>query len=261
MITPDEVRGSAATLNEAIRNARLADAGEGSRQSDLSAGSGARRAGVRGGPSLLRGRLIFTNSVAGRAGGRVRRAERRHQRRDRCAGEAGLSRPHAHRRRHRTGAHQRPDAARSRALERSADVEHRLSPVGAFAVDQLCGVAAGRVGRAVQPGQRARPDAWTVCWSRVANPLKFHDRSGVQVPNRTTSTCCQWVQSHAKRSVRATLPGAGKSSAKFITQQLLRSGEGGASQASRSRTAQLLRPEEKQTRLDQQPYMNRAACH
>ena len=144
LITPDEVRGAHATLEEAV----LADGWP-----TLAAARGrilffmegaAVDEYVAGAPGLV-GRLVFASAQPGDPHAAVVISnDRSATRHDRRPGGPRLHRSHHGRQQHRSGPHRRRDADERRARERRPDRQHRLLPPGSAG---KCREAAGRTTR------------------------------------------------------------------------------------------------------------------
>ena len=154
VITPDEVRGNAATLNAAVTGPQAK--GHGWPTLEKARGKvvfllDQRHAApaYAEGHASLKGRLIFTNSAPGGPEAAFTEAN------DLTNSDAGTAEIDALVKQgylvrtrtdegHGAGADQRPVAAGPCAGGRRADAQHGLSFIGAFSMERVCGEAAGR---------------------------------------------------------------------------------------------------------------------
>ena len=129
LITPDDVRRRRPTLEKAVLKDGWPTLGEAAGRVlfALDNGGAIRDLYVEGHPSL-RGRVLFTDSPPGVAGGGLHEAQRSHRLpgRDQGSRLAWLHRPHPERRRHRGGALRPDHSPRRRARERRPVREQRL---------------------------------------------------------------------------------------------------------------------------------------
>ena len=181
IITPDEVRGAHATLEEAVltdgwptlaaARGRVLFFMEGAAVDEY----------VAGAPGLV-GRLVFANSQPGdpHAAVMIVNDSLRRRGHDRGAGGPRLHRPHAGRRQHQRGAQRRREPDERRAGERRPDRQHRLLPPGSARqhrrqrLDELQGEAPRRRPGAHQPGEprrRSRPHLRIVAPRRMVRAI------------------------------------------------------------------------------------------
>jgi hypothetical protein len=190
LITPDDVRGSHATLDEAVTTDGwpTLESSRGKVMFLMDNGGGYRTDYLAGHPSLA-GRVLFTNAVARRARRRVREDERLQRRgAHRPAGGRRLRGAHPGRLRHQRGPHQRHHHPRRRPAQRCPVGEHRLPRAGLaveFTSRLLREIPGGTVARC-NPVNAPPACSWCRWWPGWCSVSSC---TGATTPTACSSTC------------------------------------------------------------------------